>query len=244
MMRCFVMCVKRNHGSAMADLPDISQTETAIIERTNVFRRAEGLAPVTRNAALEIAARQFAKYLADSGRFAHEADGRKPADRAKAGGYLYCTIAENLALNLDSRGFTVRKLADETMDGWKKSPGHRKNLLLPNVTEIGVGIARAPTPEPKFISVQLFGRPQSLSYEFRVVNKSPETVTYTFAGQRHDIEPRVVITHKTCEIGKLQFSTKGLLSSYRIGQELEASDKATFSLEATDIGKIGVVVRR
>jgi hypothetical protein len=228
----------------MAELPDISHTETAIIERTNVFRREQGLAPVTRNPALEMAARQFAQYLARTGRFAHEADGRKPADRAKAAGYFYCTIAENLALNLDSRGFTVQKLSEETMEGWKKSPGHRKNLLLPNVTEIGVGIAQAPTAEPKFISVQLFGRPQSLSYEFRVVNTSPEVVSYTFAGQRHEIEPRVAVTHKTCETGKLQFSTKRLLSSSRIGEELEAGDKATFSLQSADDGKLSVVVRR
>ena len=89
----------------MPDLPDIPRTETAIIEMTNAFRRGEKLSPVKPNAELTTTARLFAQYLAKTGRFAHEADGRQPGDRAKASGYKFCLIAENLALNLDSRGF-------------------------------------------------------------------------------------------------------------------------------------------
>ena len=139
----------------MADIPDLARTELAIIAATNAFRRDERLGPLTRNAALDQTAKLFASYLAKSGRFAHEADGRQPADRAKASGYRYCTVAENLALNLDSRGFTAEKLSSEAIQGWKESPGHRKNMLLRHVTEIGVGVAQAPGGDPKFLSVQL-----------------------------------------------------------------------------------------
>ncbi len=163
----------------MVDIPDLARTEVAIVAQTNAFRREERLAPVVRNAALDQAARLFAAYLAKTGRFAHEADGRQPADRVKASGYQYCTVAENLALNLDSRGFTAEKLSGEAIEGWKNSPGHRKNILLPDVTEIGVGVARAPDADPKFLSVQLFGRPSSLTFEFRVANRSGSAITYT-----------------------------------------------------------------
>ena len=144
----------------MVTLPDLPQTEIAIVEMTNAFRKENKLGALAPNKALAAAARAFADYLAKSGKFAHEADGRKPAARAEAQGYRYCTVAENLALNLDSRGFETRQLARNAVEGWKASPGHRANMLAPHVTEIGVAVVRAPDPDPKFISVQLFGRPE------------------------------------------------------------------------------------
>jgi len=229
----------------MADLPDLPKTEAAIVERTNAFRKAEGLPPLARNLALEHAAKQFAKYLAKSGRFAHEADGRSPADRAKEAGYWYCTVAENLALNLDSRGFTVDKLADETIDGWKKSPGHRRNMVLPHVTEIGVGIAQAMGPDPKYLTVQLFGRPQHLGYEFRVRNASAQAVSYNFGGKAHKIEPRVTATHKACDPGPIQFTGAGSwVGGSRIDASFEAADKALYEVTGRADGKVQVEVQK
>ena len=95
----------------MATLPDLPQTEIAIVEMTNAFRKESRLGEVKPNAALTAAARAFAEYLAKTGKFAHEADGRQPAQRAEASGYRYCLVAENLAMNLDSRGFETRALA-------------------------------------------------------------------------------------------------------------------------------------
>ena len=82
----------------MATLPDLPQTERAIVEMTNAFRRESKLGEVKPNAALTAAARAFAEYLARTGKFAHEADGRQPAQRAEASGYRYCRVAENLAM--------------------------------------------------------------------------------------------------------------------------------------------------
>lgn len=229
----------------MAELPDLTQTEAAIIERTNTFRKAEGLPSLVRNLALEYAAKRFAQYLAKSGRFAHEADGRQPADRTKEAGYWHCTIAENLALNLDSRGFSAAKLADEAIEGWKQSPGHRKNMLLPHVTEIGVGVARAPGSEPKFLSVQLFGRPQSLAYQFKIANKSTQGVTYSFGGQTHRVEPLETVTHKACDPGRIEFtSAGGWLGGTRLDQRYEARDQAELAIRNTPGGKLEIVEKR
>ena len=156
----------------MPSLPDLPQTEIAIVEMTNAFRKENKLGEVKPNAALTAAARAFAQYLAKTGKFAHEADGREPAERATEQGYRYCLVAENLALNLDSRGFETRQLAGHVLTGWKESPGHRANLLQVAVTEIGVAVARAPDRDPKFISVQLFGRPEALKVTFRIENRS------------------------------------------------------------------------
>jgi uncharacterized protein YkwD len=47
------------------------------------------------------------------------------------------------------------------MDGWKNSPGHRRNLLLAQVTEIGVGAAKGRSGRWYF--VQLFGSPPQVT---------------------------------------------------------------------------------
>ncbi|MGE0699218.1 MAG: CAP domain-containing protein [Hyphomicrobiaceae bacterium] len=227
----------------MAELPDISKTEVAIVEQTNAFRRAEKLEPLKRDPMLDRAARQFALYLAKSGRFAHEADGRQPGDRAKEAGYWYCTIAENLALNLDSRGFTVEKLARETVEGWKQSPGHRKNMLLPHVTEIGVGTAQAMGSDPKFLTVQLFGRPLSLAYEFKVMNKSTFTVQYTFAGKSERLDPHVTATHKSCDPGKITFSAGSWISGTKLDASYVPRAGSVFVVRPGPDGKARVEVK-
>ncbi len=225
----------------MADLLDLAKTEAAIIELTNTFRRSEKLEAVHPNAALTHAARLFAQYLAKSGRFAHEADGRQPADRAKAAGYDYCLVAENLALNLDSRGFTTTALSVQAVDGWKNSPGHRRNMLLPHVVETGVGIAQAADRDPKFLSVQLFGRPASLKFEFRLENRSTDVVSYTLGGQSHAIEPNVAVTHTACAPSEIRFDRAGnWLTGIRLDARYTARNGALFAIKTGPDGRTRV----
>ncbi len=225
----------------MAELPDVPRAEALIVERTNAFRASEGLPPVVRNLALERAAQLYAKYLAKSGRFAHEADGRQPSDRTRAAGYWHCTIAENLALNLDSRGFTAQRLASDVVEGWKGSPGHRKNMVLPHVTEIGVGIAQAVEKDPKFISVQLFGRPKHLSYEFQIANKSTMSVNYRFADKDYGLAPREIVRHTACNPEKIAFISAGSwIGGARIGEHVEAVDGLLLTVQSAEGGKIRV----
>ncbi len=149
------------------------------------------------------------QYLAKSGKFAHEADGRQPAQRAEASGYRYCFIAENLAMNLDSRGFETRALARAAVEGWKNSPGHRANMLQPTVTEIGVAVARAPDGDPKFISVQLFGRPEALKVQFRIENQAGAVVRYALGEETHTLPARAIVTHTSCDPERLTFEHAG-----------------------------------
>ena len=193
----------------MASLPDLPQTEIAIVEMTNAFRKDNKLGALKPNAALTAAARAFADYLGKSGKFGHEADGRQPAQRAEAQGYRYCTVAENLALNLDSRGFETQQLAREAIEGWKGSPGHRANMLRPYVTEIGVAVVRAPDRDPKFISVQLFGRPDSLKIEFTIDNQSEAIVHYKLGEEAISLPARATASYTLCDPGKLTFEKPG-----------------------------------
>jgi hypothetical protein len=190
-------------------LPDLPQTEAAIVDMTNAFRKASALQEVKPNGVLAAAARAFAEYLARTGKFAHEADGRNPQDRTEAQGYRHCLVAENLAWNLDSRGFESRQLAREVVEGWKNSSSHRENLLLSGATEIGVAVVQVPDKNPKFISVQLLGRPVSLKVTFSIQNQSSTAVTYSLGSETDSLHPRETVTHADCETRQLSIDKAG-----------------------------------
>ena len=46
--------------------------------------------------------------------------------------------------------------------------------MLPHLTDIGVAVMRAAPDDPRYIAVQLFGRPRSTRYEFKVRNTGDE----------------------------------------------------------------------
>ena len=112
------------------------------VEETNAFRKAQRLDPVTTSKPLEDAAREFARFMARTGKYGHNADGRRPVERATAQGYDYCIVSENIAYLYRSSGYDAATLAGEMVEGWKNSPEHRKNMAEPAVTQIGVGIAQ------------------------------------------------------------------------------------------------------
>jgi hypothetical protein len=220
--------------------PDIAQVEVAIIELTNAFRAEQKLEPVTVDAQLTAAARAYAKFLAASDMFSHTADGRQHSDRAQGAGYRYCTVTENLSLNLDSRGFETRQLARDAVEGWKNSPGHRRNLVAPHVTEIGIGVAKVKGAE-KYLSVQMFGRPEALRYEFKIQNGLTDRVTYAFNGESHVVEPREVITHRACNPDPLVFERAGPpLIGRKLAGTYQARDGDLFTLRAAPNG--GVII--
>lgn len=198
-----------------AVLPDIPQTEALVLSLTNKVREREKLATVKTDKALAAAAKAFAAYLAKTDTFSHTADGRQPAERAEASGYALCQIAENLALSESTQGFAASVLANETLDGWLNSPGHRANLLAPNVTDIGIAVARVggksgkDAPIAKYVVVQLFGRPKSLSTEFQVSNATKETVAYKLSGAAHTVAPGMGVRHTVCEPKTIEFKSVG-----------------------------------
>src|SRR5262249_46807432 len=143
-----------------AGSPDLSRAVEIIVRRTNEFRQKEGRGKVEVDPKLTEAALYFAGFMAKTNKYGHDADGRAPADRAKEHGYEICIIAENIAYEFKSAGFKTEELGQQFFDGWKHSPPHRKNMVDPDVTEIGVAIAQSPETG-YYYAVQLFGRPKS-----------------------------------------------------------------------------------
>jgi len=186
---------------------DLPATETAIVEATNAFRAKHDLSMLRPNAQLAAAARAYAKSLAERGNLTHTANGTTPSSRAQAAGYSYCLIAENLALIYDSRGFTPRSYAKRAQDGWEGSPGHRENLMRPGLTETGVGVAGSTPNDPRYVAVQLLGRPAALKLSFALKNASERDVSYSFGGKQHVVHPRETIRTTTCSPEPLAITT-------------------------------------
>jgi hypothetical protein len=124
---------------------DIEETAQAVVERTNAFRKSQGLEPQAVNPALAQAARDFAGFMAKTGKYGHAADGRKPAERAAAHGYEYCIVLENIAYLYRSTGYDTATLGRELVEGWRKSPEHRRNMLDPAATQPASASRRART---------------------------------------------------------------------------------------------------
>lgn len=188
--------------------PDLQVAVKSIIEKTNEFRKQEGKAPVVENNKLMETARYFADYMAINDRYGHTADETRPADRAKKHGYEYCIVLENIAYQYSSAGFTTDKLGTKFFDGWKNSPGHRRNMLDADVTESGVAIARSENTG-YYYAVQLFGRPKSQSIEFQISNRSLSPVTYQLDEETFTLEPRYIRTHTRCRPPQLSLQASG-----------------------------------
>lgn len=212
--------------------PDLPKTEIAIVEMTNAFRAENRLGAVRINPELNKAAKAYATFLAKSGKFAHEADGRQPSDRTESAGYRHCIVAENLAMNQHSLGFATRDLAFRAVDGWKNSPSHRAAMLNPHVTDIGVGVAQAGDKDPKFLSVQLFGRPESLKFTFKVENRAGAPIVYGFGEKQQTVPSNAWISHTACTPGTV--TVQGVTSSFK------ASDGAVFKVTRSDAGQLAV----
>jgi uncharacterized protein YkwD len=184
-------------NAANAKLPQIASVEQRIVTATGEFRHAQGRGKLTAEARLTKTAREFAHYMAQSGKYGHGADGRRPEDRAAEQGYDYCIVAENIAYLFSPKPFGADELGRKFVHGWENSPGHRRNMLNPDVTQIGVGVARS-EKTGYYYAVQLFGRPKSDAVTFKIANAAGAAVTYTLGGQSLSLAPGVTRTHQQC----------------------------------------------
>ncbi|MCK9895536.1 CAP domain-containing protein [Frankia sp. AgB32] len=105
-----------------------------VVALTNAERERVGLHPLSVDPTLAAAADAHSRDMAARGFFAHTSpDGRSVSDRVVALGYRYSRVAENIAAGQTS--------AEEVVTGWMNSPGHRANILIPQLRQIGVGYA-------------------------------------------------------------------------------------------------------
>jgi len=129
----------------------VSTSEIAML--TNNERREKDIPALQRNALLDQAAEMKAKDMAANGYYAHVSpDGVTPMHWVEKAGYKYLIIGENLVVN--------RTDAEQVVDAFMGSPGHRANILRTDFTEIGIGVANGTYKgKDATFAVQIFAAP-------------------------------------------------------------------------------------
>jgi uncharacterized protein YkwD len=183
--------------AASEDEPDLKQVKEKILAATNDFRKKEGQPGLKENGELSKAAQAFADFMAKNDKYGHTADGKEPWERCKAQGYEHCIVLENIAYEFDSEGFTTNRLAENFSKAWKDSPPHRKNLLDPDIFDLGLGVARS-AASGKYYAVQDFGRPKSKEISFKITNRTADPVDYLLDDKTFTIKPKYTVTHDRC----------------------------------------------
>jgi uncharacterized protein YkwD len=112
---------------------DASALEKAILTLVNKERARQGLAALKPNAKLFQAARFHSVNMARQERLDHTLDGKDPGDRLREVGYRHAGWGENCAAG--------QRSAEEVLNSWMNSSGHRANILTGRFTEAGVAAA-------------------------------------------------------------------------------------------------------
>lgn len=126
------------------------QIEDLIYSMTNQNREAMGRQPLDRIPKIDQIARSHSEDMAKRNYFEHDTpEGLDPTDRGNAAGYA-CRkdygshytwgLAENIFWH-SGEWYGAERLAEEIMEGWMDSPGHRQNIMNHNYDRIGIGVA-------------------------------------------------------------------------------------------------------
>lgn len=110
----------------------INPFEIQVFQITNRVRQKSGLRPLVLNNQLIAAARFHSQDMARMRIMGHQgSNGSQVTHRARRFGYPFSFVGENVAAG--------QRTPKEVMTSWINSPGHYRNLLLPDYSEIGVG---------------------------------------------------------------------------------------------------------
>jgi uncharacterized protein YkwD len=92
--------------------------------------------PLAIDARLTAAAQDHARDMAAHAHLSHTGSDRSSvADRVGRHGYPWRALAENIAAG--------QKTAADVVVAWTRSDGHHANLVMPDATKVGFGVARS-----------------------------------------------------------------------------------------------------
>ncbi len=159
-----------SNSSLIPDLPgeeqviarceDPNELERLMLERINA-ERAQGrmcgsqsfpaVSLLTWNTQLVNAADAHSMDMARFNFFSHTgSNGLDVGSRVTAAGYTYSAVGENIAAG--------QQTIDAVMEGWLDSPGHCRNIMNANYTEVGASCARNNAADFRIYWTQVFGR--------------------------------------------------------------------------------------
>lgn len=128
----------------------LKSVEDEIIRLVNVERSRNGLPSLTANWQASRVARIKSQDMINNNYFSHTSPiYGSPFKMLESYGLRFSSAAENIAYG--------QRTAQEVMNSWMNSPGHRANILSRTVTQIGVGVAKKSNGTLYF--TQLFLKP-------------------------------------------------------------------------------------
>jgi uncharacterized YkwD family protein/spore coat assembly protein SafA len=106
--------------------------ENKVVELVNIERSKNGLPPLKANEKLANVARLKSQDMLNKGYFSHTSPTYgSPFKMMEDFGIRYSAAGENIAMG--------QPTAEQVMNAWMNSPGHRSNILSRSFSEIGVG---------------------------------------------------------------------------------------------------------
>ena len=118
--------------STAAGSGTLSAQGSRILQLVNAERAKVGAPALKANTELNKLATMKSQDMVEKNYFSHQSPTYgSPFDMMKTYGVSYMYAGENIAINSD---------ADRVHQAWMNSEGHRKNILNPDFTEIGIGL--------------------------------------------------------------------------------------------------------
>lgn len=119
-------------GNASAIKGSVDAKEEAVLRLVNVERSKNGLKPLSLSSKLTSLAEMKAADMANKNYFSHTSPTYgTPFEMLQKYGVSYRAAGENIAAG--------QRSAEEVMNAWMNSSGHRANILNAKYTQIGVG---------------------------------------------------------------------------------------------------------
>lgn len=143
-----------NGGGGNGGGSSAAQTEEEkLLGLINDFRAQNGLPALGRNGALDTAALNHSRDMANRSFFSHNTpEGGTPDQRISAAGYSFSWWGENIYKSAPGDAS-----AQSAFTSWVNSTGHRANMLGSNFTHIGIG--RATAADGRTYWTNTFGKP-------------------------------------------------------------------------------------
>ncbi|NME06391.1 hypothetical protein HF876_11120 [Psychrobacillus sp. BL-248-WT-3] len=125
---------KKTETNSNSNQAQVSSVIQQVVDLTNAERAKGGLAPLQIDSALTKSAQLKSQDMKDNNYFSHTSPTYgSPFDQMKSLGISYKSAAENIAMG--------QRSAQEVVQGWMNSAGHRANIMNGSYTHIGVGLS-------------------------------------------------------------------------------------------------------
>jgi uncharacterized protein YkwD len=119
----------------------LNGVQAELLRLHNEARKERDLSTFCVSGQLMSAATAHSRDMLDRDYYDHVApDGNTPEQRVRATGYSYSSMAENIhRRSLSYAPEPTQKDLELVFEDWINSPGHRANVLNPDLHEIGIG---------------------------------------------------------------------------------------------------------